>query len=305
MADKEKKYETEWSFSFENLGESISNTLSSLGVGSDAEIKTRNFAEPLEDATQGRLVLEPTVGEATITALADSDDLIQADLTYVGEVRFEVHTTDETHKTVRLRQNIPNDVLQPFRDALGSFARRDELRWDMRLTPNIPLDVQINSGVTRNDFDLSGLQLTALGINGGTGKTAVKLPTMGGKYKVTINSGTGSLNLNIPDGAAIDLNVNNGAGKTEMVIGSGASVDAHLTGGVGQTVVTVPANAAVRVKATSGLGKINMPENFVRVKVEEFVATTGTWETANYQTAEQTINIRYEGGVGKFTIRLA
>ena len=305
MSDKEKKYETEWSFSFDNIGESISNTLNSMGVGGDTEIKTRSFVEPLEDATEARVVLEPTIGEASVTALANSDDLIQADLIYVGEVKFEVRTQDQTHKTVLLRQNIPNDVLKPIRNAFGSFVRRDELRWDMRLTPNIPLDVQINSGVTRNDFDLSGLQITGLSINGGTGNTDLKLPTMGSKYKVAINSGTGNLNLQIPDGGAIDLNVNNGTGKTEIAIGSGANIDAHLTGGVGQTIVTVPANAAVRVRATSGLGKVAMPENFIRVKVEEFVATVGTWETPNYETAEQVINIRYEGGVGKFAIKLA
>ena len=241
---------------------------------------------------------------AHITALADSDNLIEADVTYIGEVNFEVKTDGE-HKVVTLRQKIQQDVLKPFKDALGSFARRDELRWDTRLTPNIPLDLQINSGVTANDFDLSNLQLTGLRYNGGTGKTDLKLPTMGDQYAVTLNSGTGELNVAIADGAAIDLNANNGTGKTTIALGSGASVNAHITGGIGQCTVIVPADAAVRVKATTGLGSIKVPENFIRVKVEEFVATVGTWETPNYNTAENKINIRYEGGIGGFNIKFA
>lgn len=302
---KEKqKYETEWSFSFANLGESISNTLTSLGIGEDAEVKTDHFAEALDDAAKARIVLEPTVGQATITALADSDNLIEADVTYIGEMKFEVKSDGE-RKVATLRQQTQQDVMKPIKDALGSFARRDELRWDMRLTPNIPLDVTINSGVTANDFDLRGLQLTELRYNGGTGKTDLNLPTMGKEYPVTLNSGTGELNVTIADGAAIDLKANNGTGKTTVAFGRGATADAHIAGGIGQCTVIVPADAAVRIKAATGLGKINVPENFIRVKLEEFVGMTGTWETPNYKKAEHTIDIRYEGGIGGFNIKFA
>lgn len=300
---QKKKYETEWAFSFDKIGESIGSTLSSLGIGEDVEIKSRQFTEPLEDAESARVVLEPAIGRATVSALHNSDNLIEADLTYVGEVKFEIRT-DDTHKHVSLRQNIQSDIFKPIKDAIGSFSRREELHWDMRLTPNIPLDLQINNGITSNDFDLSALQLTGLRINGGTGKTDLKLPTMGSKYPVKLNSGTGELNVDIPDGAALDLSANNGTGKTTLHIGSGADIDAHITGGVGKCTITLPANAAVRVRATTGLGKVRIPENFIEVKVDEFVATSGTWETPNYKTADQVINIRYEGGIGDLTIKL-
>ncbi len=301
--EQEKQYETEWSFSFGNLGESISSALSSLGVGEDAEIKTTHFEELLENAESAHVTLEPTIGKASVTALVDSDKLLEADLTYVGEVKFVVED-DDTHKKVRLGQHLRNNAFRPLKDMLGSISRREELRWDMRLTPNIPLDLQINSGVTANDFDLSALQLTKLRVNGGTGKTDLSLPTMGGQYDVDINSGTGELNVDIPAGAHIKFDAKNGTGSTNIVIGSGATVDAHLAGGIGQCTVTVPADAGVRVKATTGLGKINMPQNFVSIKVEEFVATVGTWETPNYANAENKIDIQYEGGVGSFNIRL-
>jgi hypothetical protein len=305
MNEEKKKYETEWSFSFSNLGESISHTLAALGIGEDAEVKTSHFEELLETASEAKVVLEPTVGQARVSALpAAADNLFEADVTYIGEIRFEVREEDN-RKSVILRQHVESDVLRPIKDALGSFARRDELKWDMRLTARIPLDVQINSGVTANDFDLSALQITALRINGGTGKTDLKLPQLATHYPVTLNSGTGELNVDVPAGSSIDLTANNGTGQTRIDFGAGSAVNARITGGIGQCVVTVPADAAVRLKATTGLGKIRVPQNFIRVKVDEFVATVGTWETPNYATAERKIDIKYDGGIGGFTIQLA
>lgn len=305
MDKEKKKFETEWSFSFANLGESISNTLASLGVGEDAEVKTTHFEERLEAAASAKIVLEPTVGEARVSALdSGSDKLFEADVTYIGEVRFEVKTEGDS-KSVLLRQNVKHDTFKPIRDAVGSFARRDELKWDMRLSPRLPLDLLINNGVTANDFDLRGLQLTGLRINGGTGKTDLWLPEMSTHYPVQLNTGTGELNVKIPAGSEIDLNANNGTGKTDITIGAGSAVNAKISGGIGQCNITLPADAAVRLKATTGLGRVKVPEHFKRIKVEEFVATVGTWETPNYASAERKIDIRFDGGIGGLTIEVA
>jgi hypothetical protein len=305
MDKEKKKYETEWSFSFANLGESISNTLSSLGVGEDAEVKTAHFEEALESVASAKIVLEPTVGDARVSVLdSASENLFEADVTYIGEVRFEVKTEGD-RKSVLLRQNVQHDTLKPIRDAIGSFARRDELKWEMRLSPRVPLDLLINNGVTANDFDLRGLQLTALRINGGTGKTDLWLPQISNHYPVQLNTGTGELNVEIPAGSDIELTANNGTGKTEITIGAGSAVNARIAGGVGQCNVILPADAAVRLKATTGLGRVRVPDHFTRIKVEEFVATVGTWETPNYVSAARKIDIRFDGGIGGLTIETA
>lgn len=299
--EKTKNYKTEWSFSFDSVGEGISSLLGSLGAGKDQEVKTASFAEPLGGVEAADVTLEPTVGEATVSALVDSDNLLEAEIAYLGEVKFAVETEGST-KFVRLGQTSRHEVFKPLKDALGSFARQEELYWRMHLSPNIPLDLRINNGVTRNDFDLSRLQLTELKINGGTGKTDLKLPTMGGNYNVALNSGTGELNVDIPDGAQITLKVNNGTGVTNIDIGANTNVEARIAGGIGKCVVNVPAGAGVRVKAASGLGKVRVPAHYIALKVDEFVATSGTWESPNYQAAEHRITIRYDGGIGGFTV---
>jgi hypothetical protein len=301
--EKNKTYKTEWSFSFENVGESINNLLGSLGVGADEEIKTGTFSEAIGDATLAKVTLDLTVGAATISDLPDSDNLIEAEVAYIGEIDF-ASKAEEGYKFVRLGQTSRyQEALKPIKEAFGAFARRGDLRWDIRLTPNIPLDLQINSGVTSNNFDLSKLQLDALKVNGGTGKTDLKLPTMGDNYKVVINSGTGQLDVQINEGANIDLRVNNGTGATNITIGANAVVDAHITGGIGKCTIKLPSGMAARVKATTGLGKVIVPEHFTRIKGgEDFIATSGTWQTADFQDAEHKITIKYEGGLGGLSI---
>lgn len=302
--EKDKNYVTEWSFSFDTIGESVSRLLGSLGAGSDAEVKKGFYTEQIGDATAAQVTLDMSVGDASITDLRDSDSLIEADVTYIGDIEF-ANKTQDSLKYVRLGQVTRNEVMKPIRDSIGAFARQDELRWDVRLTPNIPLDLRINSGVTSNDFDLSRLQIDALKFNGGTGKTDLKLPTMGDNYKVTLNSGTGALNVHVGEGANINLHSSNGTGATTITVGNGASLEAHITGGIGRCAINLPANAAIRLKATTGMGKIEVPAHLVRVKGgNDFIASSGTWQTADYDNAEHQITIKYEGGIGGLKINM-
>jgi hypothetical protein len=296
-----KKYETEWSFSFGDLGESIRSSLGSLGIGEDTEVKTASYVEPLDGASEARVQLDPTVGAVSLTALSNSDRLFEADVTYVGTLKFEAER-EASKASLRLWQPRNDDVLRPVKDVLGSFGQRQNLRWDMRLSPDIPLDLNINSGLTDSNLDLHMLQLVALHINNGTGDTAIQLPTMGARYPVQVNNGAGSLTVDVPDGAAVDVNINNGAGSTEIHSGDHVNLVLRIKGGVGKCTLHIPAEAPVRLVARTGLGDVRVPEHIAPVKVDQFIATSGTWETADYVDGEAGIDILFEGGVGGFSI---
>lgn len=305
MTDEQKKKTvTEWSFSFEKIGESLSDLFNSLGAGADAEVKTGSYQEPIAAAESARVTLNPTVGEASVSALVDSDSLIEADVTYVGEVTFEVDEGD-AFKEVHLGQRplSGGEALKPIKDAFGAFAKRKDLRWDMHLTPNIPLDLTINSGMTSNDFDLSSLQLKGLRFNGGAGRTDIKLPTMGALYRVTLSNGTGELNVEIGAGADVDLTASNGTGRTRITLGDGAVMNARISGGVGACEIALPPGIEVQVRANSGLGKVHVPAHFARQdEGKDFIATSGTWQTPGYDSAERRIAIKYDGGLGSLMI---
>jgi hypothetical protein len=302
--EPKKKIVTEWSFSFDKLGDSLNDMFSSLGAAADAEVKTGSYQEPVAGAESARVTLSPTVGVASVSALVDSDSLIEADVTYVGDIAFDVDEGD-AFKEVQLGQRpvSGSEALTSLKDAFGAFAKRKDLRWDIRLTPNIPLELAINSGMTANTFDLSGLQLKGLRFSGGTGKTDITLPTMGTLYRVTLSNGTGEINVEVGAGADIDLNASNGTGKTRIVLHDGAVMSARVSGGVGACEIVLPPGIEVQVRASSGLGKVNVPAHFARMdQNKDFIATSGTWQTAGYAEAERKITIRYDGGLGSLTI---
>lgn len=297
--NKEKRYAVEWSFSFEKLGEQIGDFFKSLGDKGDEEIKHGHFSEPVGEATSARVRIDFSVGESTVTALNTSDNLIEADLTYVGEI--EMKATGEQEKVVHLSQMA--GAAEWLRSAVGWIGSGQRLRWDIALTPNIPLNLDLHGGAGRSTLDLSALQLTGLNLGAGAGEFVLHLP--GGKYNARYSGGVGRSTISVPSGADIDLNVSSGAGEVNLDIGEGAAVNARISGGVGQCNVSVPADAAVRLEARTGIGSINAGARLQRLSASggEFWDKGGVWETANYETAERKIVIHFEGGVGALNVR--
>ena len=162
----------EWSFSFEKLGEQIGDFFKSVGDKDRVEVKSGHFSEPLGVATSARVRVDFSVGESTITSLNTSDNLIEADLTYVGEV--ELKATGDQEKVVHLSQAA--GAAEWFRSAFGWIGSGQRLRWNLALTPKIPLNLDLHAGAGRSNFDLSALQLTALNIASGAGEVVINLP---------------------------------------------------------------------------------------------------------------------------------
>ena len=297
--NEQKNYKVEWSFSFEKLGDQIGDFFKSVGGKSDEEIKHGFFSLPLNAATSARTRIDFSVGKSTIKALTTSDNLIEADLTYVGEILLEA--SGEQEKVVHLSQQAaPGDWV---RSAIGWIGSGQKLRWDVALTPNIPLNLDLHGGAGRSHLDLSALQLTGLNVSTGAGESTVLLPA--GQYSARYSGGVGQSNLTVPSGADVDLNISSGAGEVNLDIDSGASVKAKINGGVGQTNINLAADTAVRLEARTGIGSIRTSSRFSRVSggSGDFFDKGGVWQTANYETAEQKIVIRFDGGVGELNVR--
>lgn len=254
----------------------------SIGLaGSNLDVKTAAFNEPLEDAASARVNLNIGLGEINVKALADSNNLIDANLTYVGEVEFQHE--GQTDKFISLSQK--NEAVNFGWDFIPLlFNSEDKLRWDVGLSPNVPLQLDINSGTGGATFDLSELKLTELSVKSGTGGMTINLPVMETSYDVQVDSGTGGGTINVQNGSSVNMDINSGTG--------GFTVD-------------VPDEAAVRVIARTGVGGIDIPSSYNRVggKDDNFIGENGTWETSGFDSAEKQIIINFEGGTGGLTVR--
>ena len=296
----DKRYQTEWTFSFADLGDRINEFVRSLGASGDqAAIKTEHFSELLGSASSARVRLDTPVGETTVKAAA-GDVLLDAEITHIGEIQFSV--VGETEKNVTLSQK--NEAADWVRGIFGWMGSQGKLRWDVALSPEVPLSLDIHSGLGKSTYDLSKLQLTGVDIHGGTGEMELLLPSMPETYRAVVNGGIGEIDVRVASNASVDLKLRAGTGEIKLDIGDNAEVRADIKGGIGETKIRLPYGAAVRIEARMGLGSVNVPSSFTQLSGSNSgIGGNGVWQSPNYALAERKILITFDGGVGELKVQ--
>lgn len=255
-----------------------------LGLGYDVEITDLANSEPLGDAQSAQIILESGTGEVRVAPLSDSANLIDFNIHSIGEVDYQVSSSG-TQKTIQLKQ-AETSGFDGFAGFLAAVFQKgdDLLLWNVQLSPQTPLDLNISSGTGALNLDLSELQITRLNASVGTGSMELTLPTGESSYPVVLSTGTGSGTITIPQDAALDIQVSSGTGSFT---------------------INLPENSGVRLVASTGTGSINVPAFLKRLGSEkdQFTGDSGTWETDNYANADRKISIHYEGGTGSLNVR--
>ena len=254
-----------------------------IGLAANTEVTREQFVEPLDGTESAQITLSVGAGELNVRDLDDSSNLLDADIRYFGSVQYHAEE-NSGNVTVALE----NDVDDLNWVGLFNWLNDDNnARWDIGISPNVPVDLTLSTGTGGADLDLGALQLTSLNVNSGTGGVTLTLPAVEGEsYNATVSLGTGGATISLEDGIATNLRVNSGTG--------GVTID-------------VPNNAPIRLEASTGTGGIGVPSWLERVSGDDdtFVGDSGIWETAAYASAiENTrITIHFDGGTGGLNIR--
>ena len=171
----------------------------------DTPWQTDHIEQALNDYESASILIDWTSQPGTIQALKNSDNLIEGDLTYKGELIFDVQP-QKSKVDIRLDTRlIENWVIVPFQN-------KPDAKWDISLTPEIPLDLTLDTGSGSCDFDLSDLLLEEFYLESGSGSISLSLPE-GQSYPVKIDSGSGSVRITIPDDAGIRIRIDSGSGS--------------------------------------------------------------------------------------------
>jgi hypothetical protein len=256
----------------------------SLGWDDDLEVKTDRFSEPLGAATSASVRLNLSSGPAEITALSDSGDLIDAELNYTGEIDFEV--SGDRDKTVTLGERDADTFF--FFDWFSGDD--DELRWEVGLSPQVPLDLDVDGGSGSVELDLRALQLAGLILDVGSGSVDGRLPATEARYDARVDGGSGSCRLNVAGGADVGLEIDVGSGSIDVTIGSDVDLSVRVEGGSGSLAIDVPEDAAVRLDVREGgSGNVRVPAGLERTRSGD--DDEGTWETPGYASADHKIEI--------------
>lgn len=284
MSDEKTKNEkraVEWTFDFGSVTDSLQNMLDSFS-GEEAELTQSEFSASSAGVQSAQIEIGYALGRGSLKALEKgSDTLMKAAIMHLGEVQF--NEEGDAQKSIQLTQKGRMTFSRnPFKQGLQALAKREELVWDIELSPDVPLSLNVDAGVGPSTIDLTGLLLTDLSIDAGVGTLDVTLPNQAARLDVDLDGGVGQSRIELPENADMSL---------------------HIDGGVGLIEVLVPANSAIRIDVDGGVGSVKIPDTLERKEKRGFGDNGGIWKSSGFELAERRIEIHFKGGVGQFILR--
>ncbi len=100
---------------------------------------------------------------------------------------------------------------KPKRFTLFQKKRND---WDLQLTNEVPVSLDVDTGVSDSDLNLAGIQLTHLSVDAGVGDTTIDLSgDWQESFEVDIDLGVGDADIRLPKDTSVKITVSKGIGK--------------------------------------------------------------------------------------------
>jgi hypothetical protein len=242
-----------------------------LGLPAAPQVVAERFVEPIGQATSATITLDLGSPSTTITALSDSENLLDATVEHLGNARLTSSGVENRRVTLGTT---------PMTVTFFDFSAIGPRRWDIGLTPTIPLDLTIDSASGSGNFDLSGLMLARLFLDSGSGSVSMQLPAAEAGYDTRVDSGSGSVNITVPC----------------------SNIEMRLDSGSGSVRINTAANCPLRVEVLDGgSGSVNVPGNLNQLRGDR---NEGVWESPDYSgAAVRLLIIMEDQGSGSFSVR--
>ncbi len=125
--------------------------------------------------------------------------------------------------------------------------------WDLRLSPDVPLRLNISTGVGESTLDMERLKLTELDVHAGVGRVTLTLPARG-QMQATINGGIGDVVVRIPAGVAARVHTTAGLGNSQVTGNYQRQNGAYVSPGYDT------AENRVDLQVKGGIGKITVQQ---------------------------------------------
>lgn len=166
-----------------------------------AQQQTRQIQSPLGGIETATVSIDFSNGQNRLYALSDSDQLIDGQVSYVGDLTFDVNASGN-------RANVRLD--SGFSGMFFGFMSPGG-RWDVGLNTRPDYDLNLEFGSGGGEADVSQLQLTGGTINAGSGHVDLRLPASG-NYTLGIDSGSGGITIRVPRAAGVRVEYDGGSG---------------------------------------------------------------------------------------------
>jgi hypothetical protein len=164
-------------------------------------------ALPLDGAAQARLEIEHGAGMLTVGGGAAADELCAG--TFGGGLNRRLRRSGST-LDVKLSVPANRGWITPWSWTAGG------LDWDVRLNETIPLELEIETGASRSQIDLTSLLVRELKLETGASDTDVTLPAHAGMTRVKIESGVARVIVRVPGGVAATIHTESGLASVDI-----------------------------------------------------------------------------------------
>ena len=163
-------------------------------------LQTRQVQAPVSGIERADVTIDFGSGTNRLYALGDSDRLIDGVIDYYGDLSFNTSAANG-----RASVQIDSRLGGLFFGMLTGGER-----WTIGLNTRPTYNINLDFGSGSNDIDLSRLTLSGGTLNVGSGGADVRLPA--GTYRLTVESGSGGVNLRVPRSAGVRVEYQRGSG---------------------------------------------------------------------------------------------
>jgi hypothetical protein len=163
-----------------------------------------DVAIPLEGVESVRVVIRHGAGRLSIEGGAESGELVSG--TASGGIEFRKRM---------INGKLRVDVQAPGR-IYSVLPFTKPLIWSLKISEQIPLELDVRGGASETNLDLSNLNVTNLNLRTGASETIVTMPARVKHTRAEAHCGVASVQINIPEGVAARIRSSGGLSNVSI-----------------------------------------------------------------------------------------
>jgi len=165
-------------------------------------------------AEEAVVTIKMNIGSMMLGGLPTSSDVFISGKVEISE--FEDLTDDVHISGDKLTYNLSSEGQQYQPGWIFNRDVENDKHWELMLTPDMPINLNIDTGVGKTELDLSDLRLAGLDLNSGVGEVIVYLPDQG-NFRANIRAGVGKIEIHVPEDLAVGIFVDSGLGNVTVI----------------------------------------------------------------------------------------
>lgn len=266
-------------------------TLPSVEV-QPGETREESVEIPLNDAATADVNINFGAGEFRLRPGVE-EGLLKADFTYNVDKLKPIIKEDRRGDELDVNLGLDVDGLSLN---LGDSTRNE---WDIRLSDQVPMALDIDLGAAKGRLDLGGLRLTDADIRTGAADVEIEWDEPNPELLdlLSVDAGASSLKIHKLGNAHFDqMNFNGGAGNFELDFSGDwqESARASIKAGLSNLTLTVPSDVGVKVDTGD--------KALANVKADGFRRSGTAWVNDAYGESELELIITVDIGLGNLTL---